>query len=174
MVWKAPEVNRYDDLLAGPERESLEAWLTWHRTTLLVKCAGLTGEQLCERSVPPSSLSLLGLVRHLAHVERVWFRIRFGRQDVGLLYGKEQHPDADFDDVDPSRAPEDFATLRAECELADEAARGHALDETFEVRGELLDLRWIYLHMIEEYARHNGHADFLRERVDGITGDLPR
>jgi len=68
VTWKAPEVNRVDDLTSAPEREALEAWLRWHRSTLLVKCAGLTGEQLAERSVPPSSLSLLGLVRHLAHV----------------------------------------------------------------------------------------------------------
>jgi uncharacterized damage-inducible protein DinB len=171
VMWKAPEVNRVDDLTSAPERKALEDWLRWHRSTLLVKCAGLTGEQLAERSVPPSSLSLLGLVRHLAHVERAWFRIRLDRQDLKLLWGKEQNQDADFDDVDPSRAASDFATFRAECELADEAARGHSLDETFELGGETLDLRWIYIHMIEEYARHNGHADLLRERIDGVTGD---
>jgi uncharacterized damage-inducible protein DinB len=157
-------------MTSGPERESLGNWLRWHRSTLLFKCAGLTGEQLCERSVPPSSMSLLGLVRHMAYVERVWFRIRFGRQDLELLFSKEQNRDADFDDADPAGAEEDFATYRAECELADAAARGHSLDETFEIRGETLDLRWIYLHMIEEYARHNGHADLLRERIDGVTG----
>jgi uncharacterized damage-inducible protein DinB len=171
VTWIAPEVDRVDDLLAAPERQSLEGWLTWHRSTLLVKCAGLTGEQLCERSVPPSSLSLLGLVRHMAYVERAWFRIRFGGQDLEWLWSKDQDHDADFNDTDPSLAASDFATFSAECELADEAARGHSLDETFELRGEKLDLRWIYIHMIEEYARHNGHADFLRERIDGVTGD---
>jgi uncharacterized damage-inducible protein DinB len=171
VAWRAPEATRIDDLTSAPERESLESWLAWHRSTLLFKCQGLTGGQLCERSVPPSTLSLLGLVRHMAHVERVWFRIRFGGQDLELLFGKEQNRDADFDDTDPDRAPADFDTYRAECDLADEAARGHSLDETIELRGETLDLRWIYLHMIEEYARHNGHADLLRERVDGVTGD---
>jgi hypothetical protein len=110
-------------------------------------------------------------VRHIAHVERAWFRIRFGKQDLELLWGKKQNPDADFDDVDPAQAEADFATFRAECELADETAREHDLDETFEIRGETLDLRWVYIHMIEEYARHNGHADLLRERIDGVTGD---
>ena len=170
VTWKAPEVTRMDEPMNAGERESLEGWLTLHRSTLLYKCAGLTSEQLAERSVPPSSLSLLGLVRHLAYVEQVWFRIRFARQDLELLFSKAQDPDADFNDVDPSQAASDYATFRAECELADEAARGHSLDETFELRGETLDLRWIYLHMIEEYARHNGHADLLRERIDGVTG----
>jgi uncharacterized damage-inducible protein DinB len=171
VTWTAPEIVRIDDLQAGPERASLEAWLRWHRSTLAVKCTGLTGEQLCERSAPPSSLSLLGLVRHMTYVERVWFRIRLAGQDLPLLYSKEQNPDADFDETDPARAPEDFAAFFAECELADEAVRGRSLDETIELRGETLDLRWIYLHMIEEYARHNGHADLLRERIDGVTGD---
>jgi uncharacterized damage-inducible protein DinB len=171
VTWKAPEVTRIDDLTSAPERKALESWLTWHRSTLLFKCQGLTGEQLAERSVPPSTLSLLGLVRHMAHVERGWFRIRFGEQDLELLWGKQQNRDADFDDVDPAQAEADFATFRAECELADTAAREHDLDETFEIRGETLDLRWIYIHLIEEYARHNGHADLLRERIDGVTGD---
>ena len=171
MAWRAPEVTRVDDLTSAPERKALQDWLAWHRSTLLLKCQGLSGRQLCERSVPPSSLSLLGLVRHMAHVERVWFRIRFGREDLELLFNKKQHRDADFDEIDPDRAPADFGTYQAECDLADEAARGHSLDETFMVRGDTLDLRWIYLHMIEEYARHNGHADLLRERIDGVTGD---
>jgi hypothetical protein len=171
VVWRAPEVARVDDLASAPEREALEIWLAWHRSTLLFKCQGLTGGQLCERSVPPSSMSLLGLVRHMAFVERTWFRIRFGRQDLEPMFGKEQGPDADFNGTDAERAAGDFAAYRAECGLADEAARGHSLDETFELRGETLDLRWIYIHMIEEYARHNGHADLLRERIDGVTGD---
>jgi uncharacterized damage-inducible protein DinB len=171
VTWKAPEVDRVDDLASAPERQALEAWLKWHRQTLMFKCQGLTGEQLCERSVPPSALSLLGLVRHMAYVERVWFRARFGQQDLDLLFNTEQSEDADFNEIDPQRAEADFGTFRAECVLADEAARGHSLDETFERRGEILDLRWVYVHMIEEYARHNGHADLLRERIDGVTGD---
>jgi uncharacterized damage-inducible protein DinB len=171
-MWTASEVNRVDDdLVAAPEREALEAWLRWHRATLLLKCQGLTGEQLCERSVAPSTLSLLGLVRHMAYVERTWFRIRLGQEDLELLFQRDDKPDADFDEADPGLAEADFGTFRAECDLADEAARGHSLDETFELRGQTLDLRWVYIHMIEEYARHNGHADLLRERIDGVTGD---
>jgi uncharacterized damage-inducible protein DinB len=171
VTWRAPDVDRIDDLASAPERQALESWLAWHRSTLLFKCQGLTGEQLCERSVPPSTLSLLGLVRHMSFVERTWFRIRFGRQDVEPLFYKVENPDADFDEVEPDQAPAHFDAFRAECALADEAARGHSLDETFELRGETLDLRWVYIHMIEEYARHNGHADLLRERIDGTTGD---
>ena len=171
MTWRAPDIKRVDDLVSAPEREALEKWLRWHRATLLFKCQGLTAEQLCERSVPPSTLSLLGLVRHMAFVERTWFRVRFARQDLEPLFGKTEDPDADFNGAGPDQAEQDFATFQAECVLADEAAREHSLDETFELRGETLDLRWIYIHMIEEYARHNGHADLLRERIDGATGD---
>ena len=171
MLWTAPDVDRIADPVGAPERQALENWLAWHRSTLLFKCQGLTGEQLCERSVPPSMLSLLGLVRHMSYVERVWFRIRFGREDIEQLFNSDQHPNADFDDVEPAQAADCFDIFGAECSLADEAARGHSLAETFELRGETLDLRWIYIHMIEEYARHNGHADLLRERIDGVTGD---
>ena len=171
MPWTSTAPERAWEPSVADERTTLDGFLDKQRTTLLWKCADLTGEQLARHAVSPSGLSLLGLVRHLAHVERAWFRIRFGRQDLNLLWDKEHNNQADFEDINPSQAAADFATFRAECELADEAARGHSLDETFELRGEMLDLRWIYIHMIEEYARHNGHADLLRERIDGVTGD---
>jgi len=160
--------------VCGSERESLQTWLDYHRQTLLFKCQGLTGEQLAERSAPPSTLSLLGLVRHMAEVERGWFRrgLDGQRATLGLLYSTDEHPDADFDLTDAASAEADFATFRQECELADAAAAGRSLDDTYtSPRGESFDLRWIYVHMIEEYARHNGHADLLRERIDGVTGD---
>lgn len=137
---------------------------------MLYKCEGLDGEQLCRRAVDPSSLSLLGLVRHMADVERSWFRIRFARQELQPIFFTRTNQDGDFDDTDPARAEADFATYLTECRLADEDARGHSLDETFDLRDKTFNLRWIYLHMIEEYARHNGHADLLRERIDGTTG----
>jgi uncharacterized damage-inducible protein DinB len=172
MTWTAPEVTRTPEPSTGDELPMLQGWLDWHRQTLLHKCSGLTADQLRQRSVEPSTLSLLGLVRHCAEVERSWFRRRSGGQDVPFLYCSEADWDADFNDVDSADAEADFATYRAEVELAGEAAAGLPLEHTFahERRSEIT-LRWVYLHMIEEYARHNGHADLLRERIDGATGD---
>ena len=156
----------------GDERATLEGWLDWHRATLLLKCAGLSGERLAERPVPPSSLSLAGLVRHMAEVERAWFRRRFGREDIGFLYCSDESPDADFDEAGPVSAEADVAAFTREVELARKAAAGHSLDESFfhTHRQAEMSLRWVFAHMIEEYARHNGHADLLRERIDGTTG----
>jgi uncharacterized damage-inducible protein DinB len=157
--------------VAGPERPLLQAFLDWQRATLLYKCAGLTGEQLAGRMVPPSGLSLLGLIRHMTKVERVWFRVRFAGEPVELPFGNDS--EAEFNDVDPARAAADYARLTEEFKLADAAAANASLDDTFIHRDEVMSLRMIYLHMIEEYARHLGHADLLRERIDGATGDLP-
>jgi hypothetical protein len=173
MTWTAPAPERTEPPIAAPEREQLEAWLDYHRQTLLVKCAGLTGEQLATASVPPSNLTLLGLVRHMAEVERAWFRTRFAAQPGDWIYCTDEQPDADLENVDPAAAEQDYATYLQEVELARAAVAGRDLDETFfyaRRKGDM-DLRWIYVHMIEEYARHNGHADFLRERIDGATGD---
>jgi hypothetical protein len=167
-------VTRTDPLLVAPERPALEGWLEFRQATLLSKCAGLTGEQLVLRSCPPSALSLLGLVRHLTQVERGWF-LRRWIPGIRLLHSTPEHPDADFDDTDPAHAAADVAAYAAalvECRA--EAAR-HDLDEQVPLDpddpdGPVIDVRWIYLHMIEEYARHNGHADLLRQAIDDITG----
>jgi hypothetical protein len=169
--WIAPAVDRRPEPLSGGERESLEGWLDYHRDTLLTKCAGLTAEQLRTRSVPPSTLSLLGLVRHMTEVEQSWFRVRMTGAELPPLYYSDDNPDGDFDDVDSADPEVDLATFLAEVERCREAVAGLDLDETFQARIHRLDLRWIFLHMIEEYARHNGHADLLRERIDGVTGD---
>ncbi len=152
----------------------LGAWLDFHRQTLLIKCAGLTAEQLRLRSAPPSTLSLLGLVRHMTDVERGWFRRRVAGENVPFLHSSEADPDGEFDNVDTADAERDFAAYLGEIDLARRAAAGRGLDETFyhERRGTRMSVRWVYVHMIEEYARHNGHADLLRERIDGATGDL--
>ena len=149
----------------------LQAFLDWHRATLLYKCAGLTGEELARRSVPPSGLSLLGLVRHMTKVERAWFRRRFAGEPVDLPFGDDSA--AEFEAADPARAAADYARLTEEFKLADAAVANAALDDTFthEKSGEVMSLRLIYLHMIEEYARHIGHADMLREQIDGATGE---
>ena len=160
----------------GAERETLTGFLDHYRATLRIKCEGLSADQLAERSVPPSSLSLLGLVRHMAEVERGWFRT-FAGEDSEARYYSDDDPDGDFDNVQADQAQVDdaFEFWRAEIEHAREiVANTASLDETISRtrRGETrsTSLRWILVHMIEEYARHCGHADFLRERIDGATG----
>jgi len=176
-TWAAPSVERTEPQRIASERESLEQWLDYQRATLLTKCAGLTGEQLVDRSAPPSALSLLGLVRHMVEVERSWFRVRAGRQDLAYEYCTDDNENGDFDDLDPARAEADLATFRREVVAARAAVVGMGLDEVVHRHSSddrperTWDLRWIYVHMIEEYARHNGHADLIRERIDGSTGD---
>jgi Protein of unknown function (DUF664) len=157
----------------GDERPMLTAYLDYQRATLELKCAGLTDEQLRERSVPPSTLSLLGLVRHLTDVERNWFEDRFARRDVAILYSSDDNIDGDFDDLDDPPVDEVFERWRSACATSrDIVAAAPTLDERG-VRGDgsPVSLRWLLLHLIEEYARHNGHADLLRERIDGSTGE---
>ncbi len=154
------------------ERTSLEGWLDFHRATLALKCEGLDDKQLREASAPPSELTLLGLVRHMAEVERSWFRRVFAHEDTPPIWYSDQDPDGEFHIADGDTAESAFAIWRDEITKAREAAAGHSLDEvvTRPGRGDY-NLRWIYLHMIEEYARHNGHADLIRERIDGATGE---
>jgi hypothetical protein len=166
-------IERAEPSLSASERDMLDGWLEYHRATLAWKCDGLSADQLRERAVPPSSLSLLGLVRHMAEVERGWFRRRVGGADVSWLYCTAEHPDGDFDDVADADVAEAFETWRQECDHARTiAAAVPSLDDTFEGSdGQTYSLRWIVSHMVEEYARHNGHADLLRERIDGARGD---
>jgi uncharacterized damage-inducible protein DinB len=165
-------IERTEPPLTAAEREMLDGWLEYHRATLAWKCEGLSADQLRERAVPPSSLSLIGLVRHMAEVERAWFRRRVGREDVPWVYCTDESPDADFDDVADADVAEAIETWRHECNRARaNVAAVPSLDDTFEHRGQMYSLRWIMSHMVEEYARHNGHADLLRERIDGVTGD---
>ena len=173
MTWIAPDVERRFPPRLDDERTSLQAWLDFHRATLLAKCSGLTHEQLATRSCPPSQLSLLGLVRHMAEVEAWWFRSNLTGVPAHGFFGSEDNPDADFDDLEQMSAEEVFEIYARECAAADEVAAGLPLETRFisEQSGRELDLRWIYVHMIEEYARHNGHADLLRESIDGATGD---
>jgi uncharacterized damage-inducible protein DinB len=137
---------------------------------LLNVCAGLTSEQLAARPLASSNLSLLGLVRHLTKVERIWFRQRAGDEPVAPLYDPALGKDADFDHLDPDEAPAEFDRFEEECRRADAAVAGLSLDDTFDVHGKPFSLRMTYVHMIAEYARHNGHADLLREVIDGVTG----
>ncbi|MFF1834496.1 DinB family protein [Streptomyces sp. NPDC058231] len=166
--------ERSEPAVTAAERPMLEGWLDYHRDTLGLKCAGLTDAQLREASVPPSQLSLLGLVRHMAEVERHWFRNVMADEGSKPLYYTDEDADGDFHPTDADTWEKDGAVWRAEVEAAREIAARHGLDDLSagrSSRGEQFNLRWIYTHMIEEYARHNGHADLVRERIDGATGD---
>lgn len=167
--------ERAEPSAVAGEREMLEGWLDYHRATLEWKCEGLSAEQLRVRAVPPSSLSLLGLVRHMTEVERSWFRNTFRGEDAPPFYYTEKDLDGDFDHLDSAEPDEVFTAWHAECAYAREVSRAASLDDigTRLRRGteEEFSLRWILTHMIEEYARHNGHADLLRESIDGATGD---
>ena len=168
------EEDRTEPPYAGDERAILGGFLDFHRDTLEWKCAGLTPEQLRDRAVSPSTLSLLGLVRHLAEVERGWFRRGVAGEEVGPLYYTDEEPDLDFDDVDGATAEDvegALAAWRFEVRRAREISADTPLDRTFTRRDRTISHRWVLVHMIEEYARHNGHADFLRERIDGSTGE---
>ncbi|MFE5485636.1 DinB family protein [Streptomyces sp. NPDC056527] len=156
------------------EREMLEGWLDYHRHTLAVKCEGLTEPQLRTASAPPSDLSLLGLVRHMSEVERGWFRRVLADERPGRIYGTDEDRDRAFHLTAADTWDEAYATWQGEIARARELAAAHHLDDPAKGEhrsGETFNLRWIYTHMIEEYARHNGHADLLRERIDGATGD---
>jgi uncharacterized damage-inducible protein DinB len=153
------------------ERRSLDGWIAYHRATLLMKCEGLTAEQLTTRSVAPSTLTLLGLVRHMTDVERGWFRKYAAQEAVDYHYSTADNPEADLLDVDTADASADLAFYVEECQRAQAALENVELDTVIHRGERWFDVRWIYLHMIEEYARHNGHADLLRELLDGAVGD---
>ncbi|MER6315031.1 DinB family protein [Streptomyces sp. NPDC001581] len=178
------EDTRTDGGFQG-ERAVLAGYLRDQRLTLELKCAGLDAEALARRSVEPSNLSLLGLVRHLAGVEQYWFRQVMAGQDVRRHYRSEDEPAGEFTGAvaDPAVVADAWATWRAEVAFAEQlVAQAPSLDVTGDAGGtggaggaggagdEPMELREVMVHMIEEYARHNGHADFLRERIDGRVG----
>jgi hypothetical protein len=169
MTWTVPAPDPVDGPLTGADRAILEGYLGWERVTLLSIAGGLTGEQLARRPLP-SSLSLLGLIRHLAKVERTWFRQRAAGLDVEDMYDAALGKDHDFDHLDPAEASAAVRRLTDEWQLADQAVSQLPFDHTFDLRGETWSLRFVYVHMIGEYSRHNGHADLLREAIDGVTG----
>ncbi len=161
------------------ERATLVRYLRDQRLTLEIKCAGLDAAAMACRSVEPSNLSLLGLVRHLAGVEQYWFRQVMAGQEAPRHYRPDTDPDGDFDGAvpDPAVVAEAWETWRAEVAFAERlVAEAPDLDITGDYDyGEpyepgSISLREVLVHMIEEYARHNGHADFLRERIDGRVG----
>ena len=156
----------------GSEREMLRAFLDYHRATLAMKCQGLSDEELRQQSMPPSTLSLLGLVRHMAEVERAWFRRVFEDHDAPMVWSDRVDFQAAYDASGSTRA-EAFAAWEAEVE---ESRRIERAAESLDVTGwqprweEDVSLRLVMFHVLLEYARHNGHADFLREGIDGTVG----
>ena len=152
------------------ERSTLLDYLRRYRLTLEMKCADLDAAQLATRSVPPSTMSLLGLVRHMSEVERHWFRREIARQDAPELYCSDADRDGDWNGAvpDPQVAEEAWLTWRAEVGFADQLVAG--IDDLGVLGRTQVPLRDVLVHMIEEYARHCGHADLLRERIDGRVG----
>ena len=173
-MWVAPED---DPRVLGPvagERNVLLTYLRDYRATLRLKCSGLDARALARRSVPPSNLSLLGLVRHLTEVERAWFRRTMAGQDVPFVYRTDESPGGDHDDAvgEPAVVELAWRNWQAEIDFAEEfLANASSLDITGTTKaGDTIELREVLVHLIEEYARHCGHADLLRERIDGRVG----
>jgi uncharacterized damage-inducible protein DinB len=174
--WTTPDQDprTYGDPVG--ELATYREYLGNYRLTIELKCEGLGAEELARRSVPPSTLSLLGLVRHLAQVENHWFqRVLQSRIEGARLYKSDADPDLDFNGAQPDQAVVDdaFATWKAEIAKADEWLDAHTdsdLSEHVRVHDDTASVRDILVHLIEEYARHAGHADLLRECIDGRTG----
>jgi hypothetical protein len=156
---------------SGDERSVLTAFLDWHRATFELKCSGVPDARLSEKSVPPSGLSLHGMLRHLTAMERWWFRIQFAGEDVPMLYYSDDDPDQDFESLDGNVSAA-LALWREECAVSRVIVARSGLDDTGTVSrtGQPISLRVVLVKLIAEYARHNGHADLLRERIDGAVG----
>ncbi len=166
-------VERSEPSPTADERAMLEGWLDYHRATLRQKCSGLSDEQLRTASCPPSNLTLLGLVRHLTDVERGWFlRGVAGRpaSEVPPLYYSDEDEEGDFENLGSASTQSVFETYDKAISEIRAALADADPDQTFDNGGTPYSGRWVYTHMIEEYARHNGHADLIRERIDGATG----
>ncbi len=171
MVDELTDPRRVEPAFVLDERAMLEAWLEFHRTTLLLKCEGLDDAGRQARPIPTSYLSLHGLLRHMAEVERNWFRrVLLNQPETPPIWYDPAVEDSELVPLDDADWKADVAAWEAECEHSRAAATARELDDTGLRRGEPCSLRWIYVHMIEEYARHNGHADLIRELVDGAVG----
>lgn len=174
-MWTAPEDDPRTYANPVSEMENYREYLGNYRLTVEMKCEGLDADQLARRSVPPSTLSLLGLVRHLAQVEAHWFQhVLQGRTDAPIPYEREDDPDWDFNGSapDPAIVEDAFATWKTEIAKAEEWFETADVDlgRRVQVHGDTVTTRDVLVHMIEEYARHAGHADLLRECIDGRTG----
>ncbi len=164
MTWVVPEPDPVDEPFTGSERSILDGFLEAQRYQFLRRCAGLDGAQLLEASAAPSNLSLLRLMRHLTNVERHWIRNRFGGANLPMAY------DDAFGATSPAEPPSVYQRLREEWTAARVALAALDLGATYShPRHGPISLRWLYPHMVREYAGHIGHADLLRQRIDGST-----
>jgi uncharacterized damage-inducible protein DinB len=171
MTWTSPAIERQELPNQGDEQTLLTAFLEFHREAFLGKCSELTGEQLATTSVSTTGMSLLGLIRHLTDVERHWLRNVAVGDDIGFLYWDNPGHDTDFEDAVAADAERDYDRYIAELEIC-RANQNIDLDATIEPsERRRFTFRWILIHLIEEYARHNGHADLIREAIDGATGE---
>ncbi|MGC6397163.1 MAG: DinB family protein [Ilumatobacteraceae bacterium] len=169
MIKDIEDARRQEPDFVLPERGMLEGWLEFHRTTLLLKCEGLDDASRKALPVATSKLSLHGLVRHMAEVEQNWFRrVLAGDADADYIFGDVE--DGELIPLDGASWDDDLKIWQDECSASRQAAAIRDLDDTGLRNGQPCSLRWIYVHMIEEYARHNGHADLIREMVDGRVG----
>jgi hypothetical protein len=157
----SPDLGRTEPPRGADERTLLDGWLDCYRLAAVRKCAGLTYDQLAARSCPPSTMSLAGLVRHLTEMERAYAQ-RLARPDLPLRYVTDESPDGDFEDATAEQVQADLVTFTEHWDRSREVMAALPLDDR---------LRWHYLYLIKEYARHLGHADLLRERIDGATGE---
>ena len=174
-MWMDPADDpRETETELGDERSVLVEYVRLYRLTLEMKCADLDAEQLARRSVPPSTMSLLGLIRHMADVERHWFRRVMAGEDAPPLYWTEGEADVDWTGAiaDPEVVGRAWEDWRGEVGYAERYVNGSGdLGNRGTMRdGKTISLREALVHMIEEYARHCGHADLLRERIDGRIG----
>ena len=168
-MWVDPADDPRETPPPRGEKDVLAGYLRAYRMTLEMKCDGLDAEQMARASVPPSNLSLLGLVRHLTGVEHSWFRRRLDGQDVPRLHER----DSDFEVGTPSEADVAAAWEAWRAEVAFAEAWLDAADDLgrlVDLGEEEVEVRDIVVHMVEEYARHCGQADLLRECIDGRTG----
>jgi len=158
--------------MSGTEEQVTWSMVDYCRSVLLLKCQNLSDHQLKLRATPPSELSLLGLLRHMTKVERYWFQRCFLGSEEGPVYSTTEHPNADFDDLDSADTHQVVERYLAACDESRGVARSHRLDEiaVLQRAGADVSLRYIGVHMIDEYARHLGHADLLREAIDGSVG----
>jgi uncharacterized damage-inducible protein DinB len=171
MVGDLEDPRRTEPSFLLGERAMLEEWLEFHRVTLLLKCEGLDDAQRKVRPVATSLLSLHGLLRHMAEVERNWFRrVLTSEPATPPIWYDPAIEDSELVPLDDADWDADLAAWHAECEHSRAAAATRDLDDTGIRHGQPCSLRWIYVHMIEEYARHNGHADLIRELIDGSVG----
>jgi hypothetical protein len=167
-----PAADRPEPPITGDEPSMLAVWLDYQRSTLLWKCDSLDGAELVRAAIPPSPLTLLGLVRHMTYVEWHWFAHVFAGSPAPPPISLEGDPDADFNALRASAAAADIDRFLLQCDVSRSIARdAEDLECVAASPKRPVSLRWIMIHMIEEYARHNGHADLLRELIDGSVGE---